>query len=75
MVRNTAAVGTQGVKEVKAKISKSVVSKSDSKIEFYGSEISADKISPPPHRDERKHSFLVHSAEKRLSLVPNILLL
>ena len=49
---------------------------SGSKIEFYGSEFSVDKISGPPHKDE-KTLFLVTypSVEKRLSLVSNILLL
>ena len=39
-----------------------------------GSEFSVDKISAPPHKDERKHSFLVTSpcVEKQLSLVLNI---
>ena len=52
---------------------------SGSKIEFYGSEFSVDKISsppppPPPHKDEGKHSFLVTSpsVQKQLSLMPNI---
>ena len=30
-----------------------------STIEFYGSEISVDKVSAPPREDKRNHSFLV----------------
>ena len=64
----------QGNKNIRHQRYYQLYQNSGSKIEFHGSEISVDKISAPPHEDERKHSFLVRSSsvEKRLSLVPNI---